>query len=69
MASLENDGHAPLAPQDTRSLQEIFTSLHNEIVLLGPRGMLVLLGVLFSSSGVFIVRGCSWLYRKAAGYA
>jgi hypothetical protein len=59
----------PPAPRDTRTLQELFTSLHREIVELGPRGTLVLLGVLFSSTATFLARGCSWLYRKARGYA
>jgi hypothetical protein len=61
-------GVAPPASRDTRSLQELFTSLHNETVELGPRGLLVLVGVLFSSSATLLVRGIHWLYRKAAGY-
>ena len=59
----------PPAPRDTRSTQELFTSLHKEIVDLGPRGLLVIFGVLFSSSAVLFGRGMRWLYRKAAGYA
>ena len=61
-------GVTPPAPRDTRTLQELFTSLHGENVALGPRGGLVVLGVFFSSSGVLLARGARWLYRKAAGY-
>jgi hypothetical protein len=59
----------PPVMRDTRTTQELFTSLHKEIVELGPRGLLVLVGVLFSSSATLFVRGARWLYRKAAGYA
>lgn len=59
---------APPVSRDTRTLQELFTSLHKEIVDLGPRGVLVVLGVFFSSSAVLLGRGARWLYRKAAGY-
>lgn len=58
----------PSTPGDTRGFQELFTSLHKEIVDLGPRGTLVLLGVLFSSTATFITRGCTWLYRKIRGF-
>ena len=69
MTTVVDYGIPPPIPRDTRTLQELFTSLHGEIVGLGPRGLLVLTGVLFSSSGVLFYRGCRWLYRKAAGYA
>jgi hypothetical protein len=69
MTTILDYGVAPPASRDTRSLQELFTSLHNETVELGPRGLLVLVGVLFSSSATLLARGCRWLYRKAAGYA
>lgn len=69
MTSVIEYGVAPPVPRDTRSLQELFTSLHKEIVDLGPRGVLVVLGVFFSSSATLLVRGARWAYRKAAGYA
>jgi hypothetical protein len=69
MTSVIEYGVSPPVPRDTRTLQELFTSLHREIVELGPRGLLVLSGVLFSSSATLLARGCRWLYRKAAGYA
>ena len=69
MASVLDYGVVPPAPRDTRSTQELFTSLHKEIVDLGPRGVLVVLGVFFSSSATLLARACRWLYRKAAGYA
>jgi hypothetical protein len=68
MTSVVDYGVAPPVSRDTRSLQELFTSLHNETVDLGPRGLLVLVGVLFSSSATLLARGIRWLYRKAAGY-
>lgn len=69
MATVLDYGVAPPASRDTRSLQELFTRLHNETVELGPRGLLVLVGVLFSSSAIVLAGGLRWLYRKAAGYA
>ena len=69
MTTVVDYGVPPPVPRDTRTLQELFTSLHREIVDLGPRGILVLTGVLFSSSGVLFARGCRWVYRRAAGYA
>ena len=60
---------APPVTRDTRTTQELFTSLHKEIIDLGPRGVLVIFGVLFSSSAVLLARGVRWLYRRAAGYA
>jgi len=58
-----------VTPQkDTRTTRELFTSLHGETVAQGPRGLLVVVGVLFSSSGVLLARGARWLYRKARGY-
>ncbi len=68
MTSIVDYGIAPPAPRDTRTLQELFTSLHKEIVDLGPRGVLVVFGVFFTSSAVLLGRACRWLYRKAAGY-
>jgi hypothetical protein len=59
----------PPVMRDTRTTQELFTSLHKEIVELGPRGLLVVFGVFFSSGATLLVRGARWLYRKAAGYA
>jgi hypothetical protein len=69
MASVVEYVVSPPAPRDTRTLQELHSSLHKEIVELGPRGTLVLLGVLFSSTATFLARACSWLYRKARSYA
>jgi hypothetical protein len=55
--------------RDSRTNKELFTSLHGETVALGPRGVLVVFGVLFSSTGVLLARGVRWLYRKARGHA
>jgi hypothetical protein len=60
---------APPVPRDTRTLQELFSSLHREIVDLGPRGVLVVFGVLFSSSATLFYRASRRIYRGAAGYA
>jgi hypothetical protein len=56
-------------PRDTRTTRDVFRSLHEETIALGPRGVLVVVGVFFSSSGVLLARGARWLYRKARGYA
>ncbi len=69
MTTVVDYGVAPPVPRDTRTLQELFTSLHREIVDLGPRGLLVVFGVLFSSSATLSYRGARWAYRRAAGYA
>lgn len=59
----------PPALRDTRTTRELFTTLHGEVTALGPRGVLVVFGVLFSSSVTLLARGARWVYRKAAGYA
>ena len=69
MAAVMEYVMAPQNPRDTRSFQELFTSLHKEVTELGPRGTLLVFSVLFSSTGVLLGRGATWLYRKAAGYA
>ncbi len=69
MSSVLDYVSAPPVARDTRSNQELFTSLHKEIVDLGPRGVLVIFGVLFSSSAILLGRGLRWCFRKAAGYA
>ena len=58
---------APPALRDTRTNQELFTSLHREIVELGPRGIIILVGVFFTSSAALLVRGARWIYGKARG--
>lgn len=68
MAAVVDYVVAPPVPRDVRSTKEIFTALHKETVELGPRGVLVVFGVLFSSSGVLLVRGVQWLYRRIRGY-
>ena len=69
MATVIDYGIPPPVSRDTRTTREVFTSLHRETVTLGPRGVLVVLGVFFSSSSVLLARGVRWIYRKAAGYA
>ena len=69
MATVIDYGVPPPVPRDTRSTQELFTSLHREIVELGPRGVLVVFGVLFSSTATLLALATRWLYRTARGYA
>lgn len=69
MTTVVDYGVAPPVPRDTRTTQELFTALHRETVELGPRGLLVVFGVLFSSSATLLYRAGRWVYRRARGYA
>jgi hypothetical protein len=67
MTSVVDYVYAPPAPRNSLSTQELFGSLHREIVELGPRGVAILVGVFFTSSATLLVRGVRWLYAKARG--
>ncbi len=69
MTAVIDYGISPPLPRDTRTTEELFTSLHREIVELGPRGVLVVFGVLFSSSATLLYRAAHWFYRRARGLA
>ncbi len=59
---------SPPISRDTRTMRELFTSLHQETVEKGFRGVLIVFAVLFTSSFTLLGRGAHWAYRKAAGY-
>ena len=67
MTSVVDYVYAPPVPRTSLSTQELFGSLHREIVELGPRGVAILVGVFFTSSATLLVRGARWLYAKARG--
>lgn len=58
----------PPLPRDTRTMRELFTSLHQETVEKGARGVVVVFAVLFTSTFTLLGRAVHWAYRKAAGY-
>ena len=59
----------PVGPRNTQPLHELFRSLHREIVDVGPRGVVVVFGVFFSSSAVLLSRAGRSLYQRLRGYA
>ena len=67
MATVVEYGFTPSVPRTPLSTQELFGSLHREIVELGPRGVAILVGVFFTSSATLLLRGARWAYTKGRG--